>query len=97
MAKPESWVEFNPRFFDAILKQGGVAAFTRSRAEAVRDLAVKTAPVDTGDYRDGLKVESRESAHRRVYRVVGHDKKTMLVEAKTGNLARAVRNIRRSS
>ena len=47
-----------------------------------------------GAYKAGLAVEAKRSAHRTVYRVVGHDKKTMLVESKTGNLVRALKAVR---
>lgn len=97
MGKSGTYVEFNPAFFDNIMKEGRIGAFTRERAEAVRELAYETAPVDTGDYREGLTVERHQSKYRDSYRVVGHDWKTLLVEAKTGNLARAVKALRRAS
>lgn len=84
-------IRFNPRFFDQILKSQQVAALTRVAAEHIRDRAKAAAPVDTSAYHDGIVVRERDTAHRKTFRVVGTDAKTMLIEAKTGNLARALR------
>jgi hypothetical protein len=90
-AKGQTIVEFNPVFFDEIMRTAGVERLTDDAAERALAIAKATAPVDTGDYRDGLHIEHRESKHRRVTRVVGDDAKTLLVESKTGNLARALK------
>lgn len=84
-------IRFNPRFFDQVLKSQQVAALTRGASEHIRDRAKATALVDTGAYRDGIVVRERDTAHRKTFRVVGTDTKTMLIEARTGNLARALR------
>lgn len=84
-------VEFNPKFFDEIMRSAGVERLTDESAERTLAIAKATAPVDTAAYRDGLHIEHRESRHRRVTRVVGDDAKTLLVESKTGNLARALK------
>ena len=84
-------VEFNERFFDGILQSAGVKALTKAAAEKALAQAKASAPMDTGDYRDGLKVEEVAREHRTTYMVVGHDRKTMLIESKTGNLARALK------
>lgn len=84
-------VEFNPIFFDNILRSAGVERLTDDGAARVLAAAKSDAPVDTGDYRDGLHIEHRESRYRRVTRVVGSDPKTLLIESKTGNLARALK------
>lgn len=87
-------VDFNDAFFDEILRSAQVESLCRSKAEQALAVARSSAPVDTGAYRDGLAVEVVEHAHRRSFCVVGHDPKTLLVEAKTGNLARALRAVR---
>lgn len=84
-------VEFNPAFFDNILRSAGVERLTQAAAEKTAATARATAPIDTGEYRNGIRVLVRESKYRRVYRVTGTDPKTMLIESKTGNLARAVK------
>lgn len=94
MRKGQTEVDFNERFFDEILRSAQVDGLCRAKADQALAVARATAPVDTGAYRDGLAVEPRESAHRRSWRVVGHDPKTLLIEARTGNLARALKAVR---
>lgn len=91
MAK--TYVTFNDSYFDEVLNSAGVQRLCRSKAEQALAIARASAPVDTGAYRDALAVEVKRSAHRTVYRVVGHDRKTLLVEAKTGNLVRALKAV----
>lgn len=52
--------------------------------------ARSTAPVDSGDYRDGIHAEL-DHTDRVVARVVATDWKSSIVEAKTGNLKRSLR------
>ena len=87
-------VEFNNSFFEGILRDARVDTLCRAKAEAALAIARATAPVDTGAYKNGLVVEPSESAHRRSWRVVGHDPKTLLIESKTGNLARALKKVK---
>ena len=84
-------VDFNESFFDAIMHSAGVESLCRQKAEAVLQEAKATAPVDTGDYRDGIEIKVVRHAHRDTYQVVGTDAKTMLVESKRGTLARALK------
>ncbi len=88
-----TYVTFNDSYFDEVLNSAGVQRLCRSKAEQALAIARASAPVDTGAYRAGLAVEAKRSAHRTVYRVVGHDRKTLLVEAKTGNLVRALKAV----
>lgn len=87
-------VKFSDRFFDEILNSAGVRALTRGAAEKALGVARANATVDTGAYRNGLTVEQVQRAYRVTYMVVGHDPKTMLVESRTGNLARAVKAVK---
>lgn len=89
-----AYVTFNDSYFDEVLNSAGVQRLCRSKAEQALAIARASAPVDTGAYRAGLAVEAKRSARRTVYRVVGHDRKTLLVEAKTGNLVRALKAVR---
>lgn len=88
-------VEFNDAFFSEMGKSAGVTQLCRDRAEKVRSAAKTSAPVDAGDYRDGLEIRVRESKNRNVILVVGTDWKSMLIESKTGNLARALKAVGR--
>lgn len=84
-------IEFNEDFFESVLRSAPVEALVDGVAERVLSKAVATAPVDTEEYRDGLHIEHQEARYRRVTRVVGSDEKTLLVESKTGTLARALK------
>lgn len=89
-----SYVDFNESFFDDILQSSEVEALCESKAKQALAIAKAKAPFKTGDYRNGLAIEVGRSAHRKVFRVVGHSRHTLLVEAKTGNLARAIKAVR---
>lgn len=84
-------VKFNDRYFDELMNSAGVKAMTRRAAEKTLAYAQSHAPVDTGAYRDGLQIEEVKHAHRTTCMVVGHDKKTLLVESQTGNLRKALK------
>ena len=87
-------IVFNPKFFDTVLREPRVEQVVDAAAGRALRAAQSTAPVDTEAYRDGLHIEHHDSRFRRSARVVGSDPKTMLIEAKTGNLARAVKAAR---
>jgi len=89
-------VSFNQRYFDDVMRSAGVEALCRARAEDALAIAQSTAPVDTGDYRGGLAIEKVPHRYRDTYEVVGHDRKTLLVESRTGNLARALKAVRKT-
>lgn len=90
-ARGQTTVTFRDEYFDRILFSAGVESLTKAAAERTATVARSTAPVDTGSYRDQIRVEVRRSRYRRVFRVVGNDPKTLLIESKTGNLARALK------
>lgn len=83
--------EPNQHWFDTILRSAPVEAKVDSVADRARRIAQANAPVDTQAYRNGIRVEHRESRYRRTARVVGTDEKTLRIESKTGNLARALK------
>lgn len=85
----------NQSFFDRILRAPGVEALVDQAAERALAAAQASAPVDTGAYRAGLRIEHHESQFRRVADVVGTDPKTMLIESRTGNLARSLKGAKR--
>ena len=91
MAKSRISVDFNPKFFDGILNSAGVKSLTMLAADRALAYAKAAAPVDTGAYRDGLGIEEVKREHRTTVMVVGHNPKTLLVEARTGNLTKALR------
>lgn len=83
--------EPNQDFFDSLLRSAPVAKLVDDAAERTLAAARASAPEDTQDYKNGLHIEHHDSRYRRVARVVGSDPKTLIVEAKTGNLARALK------
>lgn len=89
-----SYVNFNDSFFDGIMRSAEVETLCESKARAALEIARANAPVDTGAYLGGLRLETADHRRRRTFMVVGHDRKTLLVESRTGNLARALRAVR---
>lgn len=89
--KGQTVVEFNQVYFDQIMRSAGVEKLSDEAAEKALAIAKATAPVDTGSYKEKLAIEHYDAGYRRTTRVVGTDPKTLLIEAKTGNLARALK------
>ena len=88
-------IKLNPRGIEAVLTSDGVAADVRRRAESVLAKAQTDAPYDTGEYRDSLKVETdttpgTRAAKRARARVIASARHSWIVEARTGNLRKAL-------
>jgi hypothetical protein len=83
-------VQFDNGYFDRLSRSPGVVSITVAAAQKIAATARASAPSDTNTYRNGIKVVLKFQ-RRAVALVVGTDKKTMLIESKTGNLARALR------
>ena len=88
-------MKFNESFFVEMGKSAGVRRIVKDVADEVAIVARMTAPVDTGDYRNGIVVRMRETSNRAYAIVTGTDWKTFLVESKTGNLVNALRYVAR--
>jgi hypothetical protein len=89
-------MQFNNAFFRDLSNSAGVVGLVKDAAERVAENARKTAPVDSGNYRDSIHVEIVPDRQiRTVALVVADDPKTMLIESRTGNLVRALRGARR--
>ena len=86
---PKTKVVLDRAGMRALLLDDGVRAELRRRAERVAAQARATAPVETGAYRDGITVFDA-TTDRAVVRVGSTARHAPLVEAKTGNLARAL-------
>ncbi len=84
-------INFSDEYFDDILHSAGVQALTRRAADKALAYAKANAPVDTGAYRAGLRIQPVQHAHRTTLMVVGTDPKTLLVESQTGNLRKALK------
>ena len=77
------------RPFDEILNSNEVRDLCTTRAERALSAARSAAPVDSGAYRASLRLE-QATTDRAVTRVVADVDYAMVVEARTGNLARAL-------
>lgn len=83
-------MKWNENFFSEILNSAKVVDIAKGVAEDVAGTARATAQVDTGAYRDGIHVEVNRRGKRTVATVVASDPKSMIIESRTGNLARAL-------
>ncbi|TPF97565.1 hypothetical protein EP30_01085 [Bifidobacterium sp. UTCIF-39] len=90
-AAGQTTVHFDDSFFEAILRSAKVDALCKEKAERTLAIARKNAPVDSGDYKRGLKIKKVRHAHRDTYLVVGTDAKTLLIESQTDNLHNALK------
>lgn len=72
-----------------LLHDPGVAQELHDRAERVAAAARSSAPVKTGEYRDGITVWP-DTTDRAVVRVGSRARHAPVVEATTGNLLRAL-------
>lgn len=90
----DSGFEPNDEWFDTIGRDPGIVGLCKRAADQVANNARASAPVASGDYRDGIVVEERSAAYRDMFRVVATDEKSMGVESRTGNLARALKGVR---
>jgi hypothetical protein len=72
-----------------LLHSEGVRRMLRARAERAAAAARASAPVASGAYRDSIRVEDA-TTDRAVGRVVADVPYALVVESKTGNLARSL-------
>lgn len=87
MARPK--IKLNSGQMARLLKSDQLRPPLRAVAQAAAARARASAPVDTGEYRNSIRVES-DTTDRAVERVVAHDDKATVIEARTGNLKRAL-------
>lgn len=83
-------MKFNDAYIPSLANSGPVRGLVRGVADRIAARARSTAKVDTGAYRDGIIVEMRETASRPIAVVVSTDEATLLIEARTGNLVKAL-------
>ncbi len=86
-------MQFNDNFFDDLARSPGVEELCVEAAEKVAAKARASAPIDSGEYRDSISV-SVKYQKRVVALVTAEDDKAMIIESKTGNLARSLRATR---
>lgn len=88
-------MQFNEQFFQDLSQSPGVRGLVDAAADRVLAAAQASAPEDSGDYKAGLK-RSSKNQKRYVALVVATDPKSMLVESRTGNLARALKKAKKA-
>jgi len=87
-------MKYNQSFFDQLLVSPQVEALVMEPTKRVAAAAQASAPVDEGDYKRGIVARSKRQ--KRVVGIVqATDEKSMLIEARTGNLVRALRSTAR--
>lgn len=74
----------------ALLNDSGVVEDLEQRMERVLETAQTNAPVESGAYRDSLQVQTIRHPSRTVVRLYSDVPHAMVVEASTGNMARAL-------
>lgn len=79
----------NSRGMGEMLKGDDVRADLTSRMQSALDQARSSAPVASGAYRDSLRIE-QATTDRVAVRIVSDVPHALVVEANTGNLARAL-------
>ena len=86
-------VTINNAFFEQLGRSAPVVALVNEARDRVAQTARSTAPVgETGDYKRGIVTRGKVDKKRYVGLVVATDEKSLLIESKTGNLARALRS-----
>lgn len=75
---------------DALTRDPGLVAFTQRTTEQLAAAVRANAPEDSGDYKDGIQAGLKYQ-ERVVGVVEATDPKSLIVEAKTGVMARTVK------
>jgi len=88
-------MEFNNAFFEQLGRSPAVVAVCVAKAERVAAAARASAPVDSGDYKSRITVSVEPRRRRNAAVVTAADWKSLLIESKTGNLARALKAVGR--
>lgn len=80
---------------DALTHDPGIVAVVKQQTERIADIARDSAPDDTHAYKKSITTYIKYQ-ERAVGVVEAGDPKSLLIEAKTGNLARAVKKAARN-
>lgn len=83
-------MKWNEGFFSEILHSAKVTRLISDPGETVAALARANAQVDTGAYRDGIHMKIVSTPTRNIAVIVASDPKSLIIEARTGNLAKAL-------
>lgn len=87
-------VKINNGFFEELSRSPRVSNLCREVAVNIAAVMISTAPDDSGAYKRRISVK-RKFQKRVVWLVIGGDRKTMIIESKTGNMVRALNTVKR--
>lgn len=83
-------MKWNNAEFQRLAHSAKVANACKVEAEKVAAAARSSAPRDMGDYANSIHVVIEDHPTRVTAQVVASDKKSLIIESRTGNLARAL-------
>lgn len=89
-------VEINDAFFERLGRSPEVTQLCVDVAETIAAGARASAPRDTEAYANSIHVEVVQRSRRNVALVIAEDPKALLIESKTGNLSRALNQVKKS-
>lgn len=85
----------NQAGFKKLAHSREVAKVCKGIADQVAGAAIASAPRDSGDYAAGIHAVIEDHPSRVTAQVIASDKKSLLIESLTGNLARALNGAKR--
>lgn len=85
----------NQAGFQKLAHSRQVANVCKKYADVVAGIARASAPVDTGEYAGGIHAIIEDHPSRVTAQVVASDPKSLIIESRTGNLARALNAVKR--
>ncbi|MDI2019701.1 hypothetical protein [Paenarthrobacter nicotinovorans] len=89
-------VDFNEAFFERLGRSPEVTGLCEDVGNKVAAVARASAPRDTNEYANSIHVEVVSRGRRNAVLVKADSPIAMLVESKTGNLARALNQVKKS-
>lgn len=85
-------LKFDQKYLDSVMLSPAVEGVVESAAKRALAAARSSAPVDTGAYKRSLQLKKVRRRYRRAVLVESNDPKALIIEAKTGNLARSLKS-----
>lgn len=89
-------VQLNDAFFEQLGRSPEVTQLCVDVAERIAAAARATAPRDSNEYANSIHVEVVRRGRRNAALVIADDEKSLLIESRTGNLARALNQVKKS-
>lgn len=89
-------MDFNDAFFEKLGRDPGVTNLCVEAANKTAAAARASAPRDSNAYANSIRVEVVRRGRRNAALVIADSPIALLVESKTGNLARALNQVKKS-